>query len=240
VGDHRWGGGGRRSAILLATLLGVASLAACGGSELEVSSGPGAGEPPPAEPGEGASSFSPEPPPTGTPDTLPPSTTSSSSSTSSTSTTTPTDTTEPDEPGSGDDGTGSGGGGGAQAQAYGADVAAADQSVAFVNQKRAENGRGALTVDPELQAAAEEWARQMAVDQNMRHDPARGDKMPAHYSAWGENVAYGYSQPSIDQAWWESDGHQANILGRQYDAVGIAFVRDPDGTYWAVQIFGGG
>lgn len=241
MGDHRWGGGGRRSAFLLATLLGVASLAACGGSELEVSSGPGAGEPPPAEPGEGASSFSPEPPPTGIPDTLPPSTTSSSSSTSSTSTTTPTDTTEPGEPGPGDDGTGPGGGdGGAQAQAYGADVAAADQSVAFVNQKRAENGRGALTVDPELQAAAEEWARQMAVDQNMRHDPARGDKMPGHYSAWGENVAYGYSQPSIDQAWWESDGHRANILGRQYDAVGIAFVRDPDGTYWAVQIFGGG
>jgi uncharacterized protein YkwD len=43
----------------------------------------------------------------------------------------------------------------------------------------------------------------------------------------------------LDQAWWESDGHRANILGENYEAVGIAFVPDGRGTYWAVQIFGG-
>jgi uncharacterized protein YkwD len=111
--------------------------------------------------------------------------------------------------------------------------------VAFVNQRRAENGLGPLTVDPELQVDAEEWARQMAVEQNMYHDPDRGTKMPPHYGWWGENVAMGPDPGGLDQAWWESDGHRANILGENYEAVGIAFVPDGRGTYWAVQIFGG-
>jgi uncharacterized protein YkwD len=219
--------------VLATLLLGVAS-AACGGSELEVSSGPGPGEPPPGEAAP-EQTFSPDPPPTGTPDTLPSPTSSSSSSTStssssSTSTTTPGGTvaTVPEDTTPTTD-----------AQGLLVDPGAAEQSVAFVNQKRAENDRPPLTMDPELRADAEAWARQMAIDQNMRHDPNRGATMPDRYPSWGENVAYGYEASRIDQAWWDSEGHRANILGRQYQAVGIAFVRDRDGTFWAVQIFGG-
>jgi uncharacterized protein YkwD len=234
VGEPRWGGGWRVRAVLLGTLLGVAGLAACGDSDLEVTSGPVPGDQPQAG-AEDASGFSADPPPTGTPDTIPSSTTSSAPVCWCSTTTSSTSTTAPDD----GDGDPSGGPAAVPASPYQADLSAADRSVTFVNQKRAENGRGALRVDPALQAAAEEWARQMAVDQNMRHDPARGDKMPDGYRSWGENVAYGHQPAAMDQGWWESEGHRANILNQRYDAVGIAFVRDPDGTYWAVQIFGG-
>jgi uncharacterized protein YkwD len=63
--------------------------------------------------------------------------------------------------------------------------------------------------------------------------------VPDHYHAWGENIAYSSVAGDIDQMWWESDGHRANILGAQYTSVGIAFVEDANGTTWAVQDFGG-
>lgn len=167
------------------------------------------------------------------------STTSSSSTTSSTtepppdttegttSSTEPEGTTPPtNEPAPG------------QAGAY-ADADAAAQSVTFVNDRRAEQGEGGLRVDGELQALAEAWAYQMAADQEMRHNPNLSEQMPGGYYAWGENVAYGFDPAAINQAWWESDGHRANMLNGDYTAIGVGFVVDESGDYWAVQVFGG-
>jgi uncharacterized protein YkwD len=213
----------------------VLLLGACSGTDLEVVSGPEAGQQP------GTTTLAPlttEPPSPGIADTIPTSTTTSSSTTTSTTAPTTTTSTTPED-GEGDPEDPGSGGTASPAAPWQPDLSAADQSVTFVNQKRAENGLGALTVDPELQADAEEWALQMAQEQRMYHDPNRGEKMPAQYGWWGENVAMGPDAAGLNQAWWESDGHRANMLGENYTAVGIAFVRDDAGTYWAVQVFGG-
>lgn len=118
-------------------------------------------------------------------------------------------------------------------------ASAATQSVAFVNDRRAENGLGALRDDGELRALAEAWAQQMAADQEMRHNPNLDEQMPDGYFAWGENVAYGFDAAAIDQAWWDSEGHRANMLNGDYSAIGVAFVADDAGDLWAVQVYGG-
>jgi len=115
----------------------------------------------------------------------------------------------------------------------------AARSLEFVNQKRAANGAGPLQVDPELTRVAEAWAREMIRQQDLFHNPNLSDQVPDHYRTWGENIAYSSSSDNIDQMWWESDGHRANILNPDYTSVGIAFVQDSRGIWWAVQDFGG-
>jgi uncharacterized protein YkwD len=114
-----------------------------------------------------------------------------------------------------------------------------ERSLAFVNQKRSENGAGALQMDPDLTAMAEGWAGELVNRQDLGHNPNLGEQIPDRFRAWGENVAYSYSADNIDQMWWESDGHRANILGSSYDSIGIAFTEDGNGQVWAVQVFGG-
>ena len=94
-------------------------------------------------------------------------------------------------------------------------------------------------MDPDLTAAAEGWAAELVRSQELGHNPNLGDVVPDSFHTWGENVAYSSTADNIDQMWWESDGHRANILGRQYDSVGIAFVEDSHGVTWAVQVFAG-
>lgn len=185
--------------------------------------------------------------PAGSTSTKPPAAT-----TSTTSTTTSTTLPDEDEAGSGDepgdggedDGTsttsgttpGSGGDPGSEtseAEGYAA------ASVAYVNERRAENGLGALEVDPELTAVAQAWAEQMVAEQDLYHNPDLGEQVPAGYGAWGENIAYSSDPTRIDGMWWESDGHRANMLGSSYTHIGVAFVQDDQGTWWAVQNFAG-
>ncbi len=113
-------------------------------------------------------------------------------------------------------------------------------SLAFVNERRAENGRDALEVDTDLTAMAEQWAAQIAADQDLRHNPNLGEQAPDDYTAVGENVGYAWSSSAIDDGWWDSDGHRENILRESFDAIGIAFVVDGEGTVWGVQVFAGG
>jgi uncharacterized protein YkwD len=96
-----------------------------------------------------------------------------------------------------------------------------------------------LTSDPDLNAAALGWARQLAASKQLGHNPNLRDVVPSKYGYIGENVAYSSTSTNIDQGWWDSPGHHDNILGQHYTAVGIAFVVDDDGTYWAVQVFAG-
>jgi uncharacterized protein YkwD len=116
---------------------------------------------------------------------------------------------------------------------------AAAESLAFVNQRRAESGLPALEADPDLTAMAEGWAQQIAADQNLRHNPNLGEEAPDDYTSIGENVGYAPSAGMIDQGWWESEGHRENILRSSFQAIGIAFVLDGDGTTWGVQVFAG-
>ena len=146
-------------------------------------------------------------------------TTSTTSTTSTTTTTAPTTTTTEAPPPP--------------------NLTPAERSLAFVNQKRSENGSGSLEMDPDLVPLAEAWAQELVRSQDLHHNPDLGDQMPDRFHTWGENVAYSSVADEIDELWWNSDGHRANILNPAYTSIGIAFVEDTSGVTWAVQVFGG-
>jgi len=43
----------------------------------------------------------------------------------------------------------------------------------------------------------------------------------------------------MEQVWMNSPGHRANILSRNFNIVGLAFVSGPDGRIWVTVDFGG-
>lgn len=112
-------------------------------------------------------------------------------------------------------------------------------SVSYVNDRRSEEGLGTLAGDPKLTEMADNWAHQMIADDELHHNPNLGSEMPAGYNTIGENIAYSSNPGNIDDMWWNSDGHRANILGSSYTHMGVAFVEDGQGTTWAVQVFAG-
>lgn len=113
----------------------------------------------------------------------------------------------------------------------------AASSIEYVNQRRNEHRMHGLEEDPELTALAEGWAGQMAAESNLYHNPNLFEDRPSSYRMTGENVAYNSNAGNIDSAWWDSDGHRANILNTSYSHIGVAFVQDGSGLWWAVQVF---
>jgi len=251
VGDLRTGSIGRGSTTWrlliwpVVALVLSAALLACSDNELVVV-GP---DPDAREPTVDAFSTPPS--------TDAPGSTTTTTAATSTTTAPPTGGSGDGDGGGGGDGPAPGGGGGggggtptptsppatvspppAGAEAV-ADPGAADRSLTFVNQHRTSNARGVLASDPDLNQAALDWAQQLAASGNLSHNPDLRGVVPDKYGYIGENVAYSWTDANIDQGWWESQGHHDNILGEHYTAVGIAFVVDDEGTYWAVQVFGG-
>ncbi len=57
----------------------------------------------------------------------------------------------------------------------------------------------------------------------------------------GENLLVGPAGMPIEQmeqVWMNSPGHRANILSRNFNIVGLAFVSGPDGRIWVTVDFG--
>jgi uncharacterized protein YkwD len=120
----------------------------------------------------------------------------------------------------------------------------------IINNYRAQNGLGALSLDPQLNNVARWMADDLANNNYFSHtdslgrDPFRRmDDMGYTYNTWrGENLAAGTinAQPSF-QMWSDSPGHNANMLGEHYTVIGIARAYDANsdfGWYWATE-FGG-
>lgn len=106
----------------------------------------------------------------------------------------------------------------------------------LMNQGRAGAGLGPLARNGALDQVAVNWANQMAAEGRMYHNPNYSSQIPGGWTRAGENVAYG--QPTgaaMFDAWWNSAGHKANMLG-DYTDVGIAFVQ-ANGSTWGVQVF---
>ncbi|MFD4562862.1 CAP domain-containing protein [Streptomyces sp. NPDC058467] len=121
--------------------------------------------------------------------------------------------------------------------------AAVARIVALVNSERSKVGCSALTLNAKLSKAAQAHSADMASHQNMSHtgsdgsDPGERITRAGYiWSAYGENVAYGYSTPEqVMAGWMSSPGHKRNILDCGFKEIGVGLAQP--GSYWT-QDFG--
>lgn len=123
-----------------------------------------------------------------------------------------------------------------------AESAHAAKNLKLLNKARAAKGLRALTLHPSLAASALMWSSTMAATGNFTHNPwGFGEAMPLGWRGMGENIAWaGWSAGDMGSwahdAWMDSPGHRANILG-DYTHVGIGIFTAPDGSTYATQVF---
>lgn len=102
---------------------------------------------------------------------------------------------------------------------------------------RANNGLGAVTLDPDLMKLAEEHTRTMAARDKLDHDVGkafkeriRGGRFDAKAAV--ENVSAGYhTLAEAFSGWRDSPPHRANMLNRSVTRMGIAAVYSPKSKY---------
>lgn len=120
----------------------------------------------------------------------------------------------------------------------------------LINLYRQQNGLGALSIEPNLQAAAEWMSADLGAENYFSHTDSLGRDpfqrmrdFGYDYNTWmGENIAAGTSsaQTAFD-LWKGSPGHNANMLNPNYKVMGIgrAYTAGSDyGWYWTND-FGG-
>jgi len=137
-------------------------------------------------------------------------------------------------------------------------VAFEDAVLALVNQQRASGAVcgsttyppvAALTMNPQLRAAARGHSHDMAVQGYFSHTSLDGRTFSQRIRDAGymaspiaENIAAGYATPqSVMAGWMASSGHCSNIMSGSYKSIGIGYAyvaTSPYGHYWT-QDFGG-
>lgn len=115
-------------------------------------------------------------------------------------------------------------------------------SLQLLNAERAAAGLPPVTGNAKVTAAAQAHANDQAAMSTMSHTGSDGsnagtrlERQGFSWTAWGENVAAGFtSAPSVVAAWMNSPGHRATILGN-YQYMGVAVARAANGTmYWTL------
>ncbi len=123
----------------------------------------------------------------------------------------------------------------------------------LVNNERANVGLDSLSIDDQLDQAANLHTDEMVQADQMSHqlpgEASLGDRVSATGYNWtrlGENVAAGYTTPeSVVEGWMNSPGHRENILNPEFTSIGIGYDNAPDDNnsfndfdvYWT-QVFG--
>lgn len=115
----------------------------------------------------------------------------------------------------------------------------------LVNVERGKAGLQPLKLNWELSRVARVKSQDMSDKNYFSHNsPTFGStfsligKYGIVYSAAGENIAYGYSTPAaVMNGWMNSPGHRANILGKQYNQIGVGMVKNSKGQIYWTQVF---
>ncbi len=117
------------------------------------------------------------------------------------------------------------------------DYSSAYEVLKIVNKERTAIGLSELQMDKDLMDAAMIRASELSL--YFSHTRPNGTScFTASSKANGENIAAGYSTPEyVMQGWMESAGHKANILGENYQTIGIGAIKYGSLCYW-VQLFG--
>jgi uncharacterized protein YkwD len=99
--------------------------------------------------------------------------------------------------------------------------------------------------DGRLDALAREHALRMAAAHDLSHDAGDGSPVDRLHAAgldardFGENVAHAPSVALAHRALWASPSHRANLLGAEFDRVGVGVARDERGDAWVAETFAG-
>ncbi len=118
-----------------------------------------------------------------------------------------------------------------------------EQVVALVNIERAKEGISPLTVDTNVQEAAQVRAKE--IESSFSHTRPDGSSFSTalteqnvSYRRAGENIAWGQRSPKeVVNAWMNSSGHRANIMNRNFTKIGVGYYQDAKGVnYWS-QLF---
>jgi Cysteine-rich secretory protein family len=119
-----------------------------------------------------------------------------------------------------------------------ADSGTESEFVSLINSTRANNGLGSLQIDGGLRSHARNHTQEMIAAGDIYHSSS-GELSAAAGSGWervGENVGRGQSPSSLHQAFMDSSGHAANILG-DYNYVGVGTDTSSDGTLYVTVVF---
>ena len=117
-----------------------------------------------------------------------------------------------------------------------------DRVVEAHNARRAKAGLSLLTLNPELETAAAEHARDMADRRKMAHKGGDGSspfermkRQGYRFRTAAENVAFGFDDvESVMAGRMRSPGHRRNILGN-FSEIGVGRAIATDGaSYWCV------
>lgn len=104
----------------------------------------------------------------------------------------------------------------------------------LLNATRQGQGLEALGLSRGLSNQARSWSGAMASSNQLSHDGNLAAETAAVVPDWrraGENVGVGYSVSNLHQAFWESAGHRANMLG-SFNQVGIGVTVEGSGRIW--------
>lgn len=109
----------------------------------------------------------------------------------------------------------------------------------LINEYRAQNGRGPLQISVTLTKASQWMATDMATNNYLGHTDSlnRGADVRIDWfgyprSTWGENCAAGHADAQNTFLQWKnSAGHNANMLGSAFQAIGIGRAYNVNATY---------
>jgi len=116
------------------------------------------------------------------------------------------------------------------------------QFLDLLNQTRAAFGLPRLVDNINVAGTSRSWSDYMRAVNGLSHDPNLAKTVGSLVPNWtriGENVGVGYSVKSIHDAFFNSSGHRANMLG-DYNQVGIGVVVGGDGRIWVTVRFAKG
>jgi uncharacterized protein YkwD len=107
--------------------------------------------------------------------------------------------------------------------------------VMLINAARADVHVPALAADPTLGARAQARAETMCANRQFSHDGYQAAFRGSPYNRMGENLAMSHQEPrAVHGQLMNSPGHRANILKRDFTAVGIGHACNI-----TVELFGG-
>ncbi|PDV99260.1 hypothetical protein A9Q02_12930 [Candidatus Chloroploca asiatica] len=114
-----------------------------------------------------------------------------------------------------------------------------NEVLAATNAYRAQAGCAPLTLSPLLTTSAQRHTDDMASNNFVSHTGSDGsspwDRIRATgytYSRAAENIAAGYTCPQqVVEAWYNSDGHRANMLNCALTEIGIGYTHNETSLY---------